>query len=410
MSVESLFCPYCNALLPEPNNAAVGQRVTCPRCGEAFTVLRPAPGSSTGVQQTPPAHAIAAAARLDVQRRFGAGGHKTMVAAVVVGVMAVMAAIGLVYALHTTGQRRAYDTALPPPARRSPLLDLPAPTPVVTPPAALEGLRWLPPNTTLIAGVQLAEMRQTDAGLKLMHQSFSIGSLEFSPSRLEGWTGLKVQEIDHVVIGVQADEPLPPPAVMVVRTIHPYDPSVVKGAVGAEPNPLTLGGKRVFQGKLHDLGQRVYVWFADDRTILMALWSKHLESVPDRPAAGLERLPAAVRNLLQTRLAADGPMWVVGHSGDWRQTAAAVVLAALPKKDADLAGHVHDFALQLRAEEPMTLAAVLGSDGEDAARRLEARLAAAKPAEADWKAAREGQWLTLQVRGEPMALFRDLGK
>ena len=70
-----------------------------------------------------------------------------------------------------------------PPCRRTGglLQELPETrTPAVTPPAALEGLRWLPADSTLIAGVQVAE-RQTDAGRDLLNHLFHIGKSKSTP-------------------------------------------------------------------------------------------------------------------------------------------------------------------------------------------------------------------------------------
>ena len=38
MNPEPATCPYCNALVPLAPGATAGQRVPCPRCGEAFAL------------------------------------------------------------------------------------------------------------------------------------------------------------------------------------------------------------------------------------------------------------------------------------------------------------------------------------------------------------------------------------
>ena len=44
MSAEPLNCPFCNATIPPSPGLVVGQKMACPRCGEAFTVTHaPAP-------------------------------------------------------------------------------------------------------------------------------------------------------------------------------------------------------------------------------------------------------------------------------------------------------------------------------------------------------------------------------
>src|SRR6516165_6713702 len=37
--VGTVACPYCNAFVPVPADAAAGRRLACPRCGEAFAFL-----------------------------------------------------------------------------------------------------------------------------------------------------------------------------------------------------------------------------------------------------------------------------------------------------------------------------------------------------------------------------------
>ena len=412
MNSDPITCPYCNTILPAPAGASAGQRIVCPRCGDSFTVCGPA-APSRDLQKSPTAVLPApAAVDLDVERRRRVGRKNRILAGMMLGGMGVMAAVALAYALYTTGERRAHDTAMPPPPRRSPLAEAPAPAPTATPPAALEALRWLPADTTLVAGVQAAELRQTEAGRDLLNHLFRVGKTEINADMLERWTGLKASQIDHVVLGVKADDALPPRTLLVVRTTRPYDADAVKAALHAEPVPDAVG-KTVYRAGPRDGGLRPALWFADERTLVLGLLPKHLESVPDRPAAGLERLPAEVRSLLETRLEAGGPAWVVGHSADWRQTGAALLLGQLGDKDVDLLGHVRDFALQLEAQgsSPRLLASVQCDDAE-AARALETRLEEARRPNhgGDLKTAREGAWLTVQRWGDPGTLLEDLGK
>ena len=305
MDNESPTCPYCNAFVPVDPAAKAGQRVPCPRCGEAFTLRQPTVGTN-GVQVMPSVLTAPSAVDFDMHRRLQVGTRKRITAAAVLGVMGLMAAIGLAYALYTVHDRRVHDTAMPPPHHRSPLQDLAMPTPAVTPPAALEALRWLPPDVTVVAGVQVAELRQTDAGRDLMNHLFRVGKVEINADLLERWTGLRPEEIDHIVLGVKADEGIPPSAVLVVRTVRPYNAEAVHSALGAEPAPA-VSGKTLYQCKPGDGGLRPFLWCADERTLVFSLFEKPLEAVPDKPSAGLERLPADVRMLLEERLDSAGP-------------------------------------------------------------------------------------------------------
>jgi hypothetical protein len=321
------------------------------------------------------------------------------------GVMGLMAALSLTYAFYTQPERRAHDTRMPH-KPRGPNLTEP-PTPSVPAPAAMEALRWLPADSNFVAGVQVAELRQTDAGRDLLNHLAPIGKIEANAGLLERWTGLKIEEVDQLVLGVKADNDFPPRAVLIIRTVQPYNADAVRTTLQAERLP-DANGKTLYKCKPRDGVLAPILWCADERTLVFGLLARRLEAIPAKPAVGLERLSAEVRTLLENRLQAAGPAWVVGSAADWRKTVAAVLF---PEKEANLLGQIHAFAVQLQAEQPATLLASLQCDNADAAEALEKHLLAAKPApDADWKAAREGSWLTLQLRGDPAAFFKDLGK
>ena len=327
---------------------------------------------------------------------------------VAVGILIVMglgALISLSFALYSQPERRANDRRMPH-KPRGPNLTEPPPTPATTPPAALEALRWLPADMNAVAGIQVAELRQSEAGRDLLNHLSRIGKIEVNAGLLEQWTGLKIEQIDHVVLGVRANDEIPPRAVLVVRTLHSYNADAVRTALHAERLP-DANGKTLYKCKPVKGGLAPVLWFADDRTLMFALLAKHLEAVPAKPAAGLERMPVEVRALLENRLQSAGPAWLVGYDADWRKTAAALLF---PAKGADLLSAVHGFAVQLQAEQPTTLLAALQCDNADAVPTLEKRLLALKPAGADWKAASEGPWLTLQLRGDPLTWLNDLAK
>src|SRR4051794_3208983 len=105
MSAEPLTCPFCNTQVPVRAGMVAGQKVTCPRCGEVFS-LRHTPTSAI---QPPPAvtDALPAlapqpgspspSAQADVRRLSFPGKPivaNRMVGAVVLGVMVIMATTG----------------------------------------------------------------------------------------------------------------------------------------------------------------------------------------------------------------------------------------------------------------------------------------------------------------------------
>src|SRR5262245_56222821 len=113
MSAETLTCPYCNARQPPLPGLAVGQRVTCTRCGEGFKVTTVPAGwaEPSSCEVTDARSAPSAIPNRPVC-------SNRLVAGLILGVMLIMAGTGLTYALLTVQQRREHDRALPRKSRR----------------------------------------------------------------------------------------------------------------------------------------------------------------------------------------------------------------------------------------------------------------------------------------------------
>src|SRR5581483_2074831 len=114
MTVDPVACPYCNAFVIVAPGAATRQKMLCPRCGETFTYLRPErPGSSD--LQTMPTTTAPSAPEIETSpagRYLLARRANRFVAAIVLGVMFLMATVGLTFALWTQKDRRAHDIDL----------------------------------------------------------------------------------------------------------------------------------------------------------------------------------------------------------------------------------------------------------------------------------------------------------
>src|SRR5262245_49014143 len=98
-------CPFCNAEIAFRPGMTIGQKTVCPRCGETFTLSAIPPAGA--VPAPPPAPDPASLRR-----------SNRLVAGIVLGVMGLMAATGLTYALLTQGVRREHDKSLPRRTRR----------------------------------------------------------------------------------------------------------------------------------------------------------------------------------------------------------------------------------------------------------------------------------------------------
>jgi hypothetical protein len=323
-------------------------------------------------------------------------------AVVVVGVMGVMTAGGLALALATVGVRREHDTNLPQRPKKAfiPATPPPVETPgTPTPPARLAALGWLPSDSSFVAGLDVAELRRTDAGRALLAAPLKLGALELRAENLEQWAGVRAEDVDHIAVGVKLDDAIPPCVVLVVRTRRRYDGDAVRTALHVEA-AMKAGRKTLypFKPRLGRVELRPQLCCADDRTLVVGLFGKDMASVPDEAADGDERLPAAVRELLEQRVATAAPLWAVAASDDGWKTIAPFVFGGFTKEDAEKLAKVHGVAAAYLPEQGALVAVLHAADAETAA-ALEEKALAAKPADADWKAAPEGAWLTLQLRG-----------
>src|SRR5262245_48015023 len=230
MSTVTPTCPYCNAQQPQTAGLTLGQRVTCPRCGETYKVTTlPATGlpAPPAVPTTPtPLPPVAPTWTFS----------KRLVLLVVLGVMVVMAGTGLTYALRTVQERRDHDRALPRKSRRPWLTD-PAAPPDVVAPTDLAGLGYLPPSTGVVAALQVEELLASPAGKELRSRPLKIGNVDFTLDSVRDWTGVEVDNLDHLVLGVVVrdgtDADLTPAVHLVVRTRKPYQAERVRVALKA---------------------------------------------------------------------------------------------------------------------------------------------------------------------------------
>lgn len=386
-------CPFCNARQSVALGATVGHRQTCSRCGESFRVAELLPTTT----------AEAVVAPQPYRKPVGAN---RVVAGVVLCVMLVMAGTGLTYALLTVQQRRDHDKALPRKARRPWLQDRTVTDPGdAVHPADLPALGYLPPNTGMIAAVQVPELLSSPWGKEWRSKTLKIANGDFSLDSVRDWTGLAVEDIDHAVLGVVVragdDADLTPPVHLVVRTRRPYNPALVRlalKATTAREERTPDGGKRtVYSATARNVP--LHLWLATEDTLVLGLFSK-LEQVPATPLEGVAHLPAEVREGIDKRLVAGTPAWAVGHAADWKKTWLPTLAGNV--KDLPLLSKLEDmrtFAVYLTASKPAKLAGAFRCSSEAVAKKLEETdLAAQRKASPEtFKSSREADWLDVQV-------------
>lgn len=319
----TLTCPFCNAFIPPMPGLVVGQRIACPRCGEAFAVSHvPAPLAGPSAEpvpdDAPPPKPVRA---------------NRLVGGIVFGVMLLMAGVGLAFALSTVQMRRDHDRAIPRKQRKPWLLgDKPTDEELAVSPARLVGLRYLPSGTGFVAGLHVEELLNGTLGKDLQAKSWKVGPTEISLGSVKEWTGLALEDIEHIVVGVDIrdgdERDLLPPVHIVVRALRSDGANRMRIALKATRGRKLKtpdGDERLVYGfKVRDVPMNL--WVADDRTVVLGLFSD-LERVPSKPAVDIAHLPRELAETIEKRLAAGTPFWAAGHSADWKNTWMPTVLA-----------------------------------------------------------------------------------
>ena len=236
-----------------------------------------------------------------------------------------------------------------------------------TAPDRLAALGYLAPDTSVVAGVHVAELLADDAGKRLLNDPIKVGSTEFRLGGLAGWTGLRPEDVDHVVVGVKADDALPPRLNVVVP--HGASPTTRRKSAA----PEGAAGRRGSEGAvpLRRAGRRAAGVVVRRRA---DAGSRPAGDPPGGGPAEAARRPGSLvpelRPLLRERMRPAGPVWAAGHAADWANTAATPLLDRLGKDDRDRVRSVRTFGLWLQPGREVTVNAVLRCADEAAARGL----------------------------------------
>jgi hypothetical protein len=419
MSAEPLTCPYCNAELADPGPSG-GRRVTCPCCGEAFT-LRRQPGPPSDGFQPPPSIATApGGVRASLPAAAGPlpspppprnPRTNRVVAGVILGAMVLMAAAGLCFALLTQTDRRDHDTGLPRRAKRSPIPILSAGEGPVRPlaPAKWDGLRYLPPGVSVVLGVRIAELREDPEGRKLLDDPIQLGNAEIRLDRIEGWVGVSLSEIDHLIVGVHAQDALPPRLTLVARTRRAYDAGRVREALGARP-ARSADPRGLYEFEPKGLPLPFVLWCPDPYTLVVALQDSRPAPDPLPPYGGLDQLPAELRTVVRERLGPVAPVWLVGTSPDWSDVPALALVERLKKQDFSPLKKVQTFALGIRFGEEVVVGAAVRCRDEESAAKLQEYFRGGGDGVPALATAVEREWLTVQYRTDRDVLRAALGR
>ena len=361
-----LTCPFCNALIPPMSGLVLGQRIACPRCGEAFAVSHvPDDRVTTSIAQSPD--------RAESPKPVRAN---RLVGGAVLATMLLMAGVGLAYALATVQMRRDHDRAIPRQQRKPWLLgNKPSDEEVAVSPAQLVGLRYLPNTTGFVAALHVEELLNGTLGKDLQSKSWKVGPTEVSLANVKEWTGLAIEDIDHIVVGVDVRDTdvrdLLPPVHIVVHARRSDGANRMrvglKATKGRKEKTPEGGERMLYSITIKDVPMRL--WVADERTVVIGVFD-NLGRVPGEPASDITHLPAEMRETIEKRLAAGTPFWAVGQSTNWKNTMLPTFLEQA--KGLPLLGRleqVRTFGLWLVPSRPVKLGGAFHFADEAAARK-----------------------------------------
>jgi hypothetical protein len=380
---EPLYCPYCNAYVTAPPGSVEdGQRMLCTRCGETFTYHGPAfEVEEAQTQPTTPADIALVQTGTPWSNRAIAAIVFGLMASMAVGAVVIALATHSVRRSHDSGLPK--DRTLPfylvgfvviwliglafvavrelriryqrsYAAQRLPLgyivatvaflaigglavtilalqiskqresrppLDVSRAEVRVVAPAALAALGYIPGDCDLVAGIHVAEIND-DPTVRdfLRSSSFIPGGSDLS--FITNWTSLRPQDIDHAVLGLRIQGVLIPRFTLVVRTLRPYDAVALRKTSNASrwPGP----SKREYYRVDSEKSNRRYLWFPDDRTVVVGLKNEDLDPVPAQPRDGIDHLPREQAGLIKDRLGAGTPLWITGQPENWKTQLALV--------------------------------------------------------------------------------------
>jgi hypothetical protein len=291
--------------------------------------------------------------------------------------MGLMALIGLSYALWTTGFRnKNHQRRLIVNTRKEVAVAPAAWTPVA--PADLRSLGYLPADTNVVAAVHVAEILQDPVGRKFLQSGRPV-PIEWALTRVEEWTGLKPEMLDHVVFGTKLGKDELPQLSLVVQTRLPYSQTeLARAKLIHGTTPGTYRHKPFYQLRIRPVGD-LLLWCADDRTLVVlyrfdGTRLEDLEAVPEAPRRGSEGLPAPLRRCLEQRVPMGTLIWLVGHLDQPDLLSPLLTMSQAPPEVQQLVSTIQTWGGGLRFEHGITLSANFHCAGDVAARELTAYL------------------------------------
>jgi len=213
---------------------------------------------------------------------------------------------------------------------------------------------------------------------------------------LDGWVGrvgLRLQEIDHLVIGLELHNSLPPHLWIIARMKDDFDIAPLR-----EKRKMEV----VKDVPLH-------LRCLDDHSIIFCLDPSDLQSLPKTRHGNLEQLDRPLVSILRERCKS-GPIWLVVHVEDRKKQELATLLALLPQKIREPLEGISTATVFVHFQRGVTLEGAAHCKDAAAARTLEKWLQTPRKDVPVPKIQVDDTWVSLQLRTDLAGLTEYLSR
>jgi hypothetical protein len=251
--------------------------------------------------------------------------------------MGTMALIGLVFAWETQESRRERDR--PKTAEEEGLTRI-----ISVAPSKQPSLDYLPERISLIAGLHVAELLD-DPACKAFASELRYGRFAAQVEDMQHWTGLALEDIDHLAIGVRFEEIALPHVTAVVRGRRPIDLERVRAHLKAG-RPLESKKRVLYRYPFGGSGLEAVFYQADEWTLIYGLSREDVEGCPQTPAVNQVQFPVVLRSAIG-EFTEGTQAWAVGDASDWQKSLSWLPIPELHEALA----RFHAFTTSLRFEK-----------------------------------------------------------
>jgi hypothetical protein len=290
----------------------------------------------------------------------------------ILGAMAVMALVGLSFALSTVDFRNRNHQRRPVVQLNKQAVD-DSRTATALAPAELPALGYLPADCNFVGAVHVAEIFQDPVGRKFL-EAPRPAPINDALASVEQWTGLKADTLDHVVFGIRVGTSIPR-LCLVAQTRQPYDQAAIAAARAIHGGkPSEFRNRPLYRFTIGPVSNGL-LWCAGERTLVCLVRldgtrEEDLHAIPEIPGQATDGLPPPLPSLLRKRLARGTSAWIAGHLDNPEILSPLLALGQVPPEMEQVVTSVSTFGAGLRFQPGVTLMADLHTTDATAARHL----------------------------------------